>query len=632
MVQLVFIEGRRMGTVVALQATNSLGRAPDNSIVLAEPGVADRHAVLKCVDGVYRIARSDPSVPLTVNGRPVLDEALRHGDLVALGEVTLLFSAETPAPASDFLRRGSDDTPPSTVQSRVKPPADPEGSVSVLRRGRRAVEQLEALYRVSAAIGSTLKLSELVDQLLAHVFAVFRPDRCFILLYDEQGKLGIRGERIGERSRLLGSVKISRTILGEAIERREAILTRSAIQDARFALGQSVVEQNLQSAMCAPIAKQDRILGALHVDTIAGPGAFDEDDLALLGAIGSQAAVAIENVEIHERELAYGRALARLEESARQFAASLSQDSILEQCVERVCDIFECSRASVLLLGGPEPHLAVAASNCIDRKLWPSIRIRPGEGYAGRVFVEGRALLVSEAPATAGRTYETASFVIAPLLAAAEGTRSAARPVGVLSVTDKRSKGPFTTLDQELLSIFAAQVGVALHNARLYERATVDPLTRLYNRQYFGFRIEEEVRAHHERGAPLAVLMADLDHFKDKNDVYGHPVGDVLLAEVAGLFREHVQSGGFAARYGGVEFVGVLAGTEAAHALDLAKDIRLAVERREFNAAGEPLHCTVSIGVASLQGGDTPETLVKRADQALYMAKRSGRNRVELAK
>jgi diguanylate cyclase (GGDEF)-like protein len=586
---------------------------------------------VRFVDGAYRVSRAQPAAPLTVNGRPVQEEALRHGDLLALGELTLLFSAE-PAPAPPGAPTVWAETPDSTVHSRVKPPADAEASVSVLRRGRRAVEQLEALYRVSAAIGSTLELSELVDQLLAHLFAAFNPDRCFILLYDGQGRLAIRGERISERSRKLGSVKISRTILNEAVDRREAILTRSALQDARFATGQSVLDQNLQSAMCSPVAKNDRILGALYVDTIAGPGAFDEDDLTLLGAIGRQAAVAIENVEAHERERAYGRALARLEESARRLSASLSQDWILEQAVARSCEIFECTKASVLLLDAERARLTVAASNCIDRTLWASIRIRPGEGYAGKAFAEGRALRVSDAPGTAGRAYETASFVIAPLLAGAEGVGPSARPIGVLSVTDKVSKGPFTPLDQELLSIFAAQAGVALHNARLYERATVDTLTRLYNRQYFAFRIEEDVRTHLETGAPLSVVMADLDHFKDKNDVYGHPAGDRILAEAAEIVRRIVGSAGFAARYGGEEFAAVLPGVALDRAHELAKDIRLEIEEKPFNAGDEPLHCTISIGAAALKPGEPAEAFVKRADAALYMAKRSGRNRVELAK
>ncbi len=629
--QLVFIDGKRMGTALPLADRNTLGRAPGNTILLSEPGVADRHAVLTLGEGGWRIARGDASAPLAVNGRPAGDQVLRHGDILSLGELTLLFSEEAASPSRDFLRRPAAESPPSTVQTRVKPFAGAGETVAALRDGPRAGEQLEALVHVAEAVAK-LKLSDLVEALLSSLFSVFRSDRCFVLLFDEQGNLQVQGERTSERSRLAGSVKVSRTILSEAVERREGILTQDALRDARFDGGRSVVDQDIRTALCAPMIAGDRIQGVLHVDRITPGAAYGEDDLKLLMAIARQAAVAVENVRDHERAVATGRALRRLQEGSRRMIASLSEEVVLGEAVEQACRIFEATKASLLLLDPAGEFLTVAGSNCIDRKVWPSVRIRPGEGYAGRVLAEGRALLVPEKVEPPPRAYETASFVIAPVLSRARGLEGGARPIGVLSVTDKASRGPFGPIDQELLSIFAAEVGTALENARLYERATVDTLTRLHTRQYFDFRIEEEVRAHLSARAPLSLLMADLDHFKDKNDVYGHPVGDVILSEAARLLKERVAPPAYASRYGGEEFVAVLPGAAAERALDLAKDVRLAVEEFAFNAATEPLRCTISIGVAALQPGDTAEKLLKRADTALYMAKRAGRNRVELSK
>jgi diguanylate cyclase (GGDEF)-like protein len=618
MAQLVFIDGRRMGASVALQPQNSVGRAVDNALVLAEEGVADRHAFIRFADGAWRIVRADPAARLAVNGKPADNQALRHGDILSIGGATLLFSDEPGSKAVTPTPEG----PASTVHSRVKSFADVEASVSAVRKGRRALEHLEALHRTGAALAATLRLSDLVDPLLGEIASSLRPDRCFLLLKDERGELRVAGERVSERSRRAGSVKVSRTLLQEAMDRHEAISTRDAVDDARFAGGASVSAQRIHSAITAPLLSKQGMLGALHVDLLEEGRAFDDEDLTLLNAVAAQAALAIENVRSLEREAAQGRALARLGEASRRLSSSLSADFVCREAAAQAGAVFECSKASVLLLAGGA--LTVAASNCIEPAIWPQVRIRPGEGYAGRVLQDGRPLLVTDA--SSGRAYETPSCAIAPVVSRGEALRGEPRIVGVVSVADKLGRGPFTPLDLELLGIFAAQLGIALHNARLYERATTDSLTGLFNRQYL------DVHGPEALAASPAILMLDLDHFKDKNDVYGHPVGDVILREAAALLRRRLPPGGFAARYGGEEFVALVPGLDASAARGLAEDVRREVEEHAFNAPDEPLRCTLSIGAALSRPGESLDALVKRADQALYLAKKAGRNRVEMAR
>lgn len=625
MARLVFIDGKLMGNVAALQPANSIGRSEENSIVLDEPGVLSRHCTIVLADGRYRVTRADPGARLTLNGRPVSEETLRHGDVLAVGDVNLLFSDESAA--ADALRKDPEATP-TEILSRSRTFADAEATLGALLGSRRPVERLEALYRVANALGATLAAGDLVDRLLAQLFAVFRPDRAFLLLADEHGRLHVQGERMSETSRRAGFVKLSRTILEEAVSRKEAVLTRSAAADARFSGGRSVADQFIQSALCAPLVRNDRVLGAIHLDTLDPQRSFDREDLELLNAVAAQAAVALDNVRAHEREAGHARSLVRLGDASRRVSSYLTREPIVQAAVEQAAAVFECRKVSVLLAGGPGEPLTVAASNCIDRPVWPAVRIRPGEGYAGRVFQEGRPLLVTDA--APGKAYESSSFAIAPLHSRGEGLKAEPSPIGVICVTDRASGGPLGPNDLELLGLFASHLGIALHNARLFERATVDTLTRLFTRHYFNFRAEEEVREHAARGAALSFLLCDLDHFKDKNDVYGHPVGDVILAEAAAVVKRHVQPPSWAARYGGEEFAVVLPGMGIEAARDLAQDIRAAVEAQEYNASSEPVRCTVSIGAAWLPPGGTLESLVKDADAALYAAKRSGRNRVEV--
>jgi len=161
--------------------------------------------------------------------------------------------------------------------------------------------------------------------------------------------------------------------------------------------------------------------------------------------------------------------------------------------------------------------------------------------------------------------------------------------------------------------------------------ATVDALTGCLNRRAFTDRLERELDRVRRYNVKLSVLMIDLDRFKDVNDTYGHIVGDGVLRKLGDLLRDEVRSVDLAARYGGEEFVILLPDTDLQGAVSFAERLRKRVEHENFAEKGDPLRITVSIGVASAstEGEITePESLISRADEALYCAKNEGRNRV----
>jgi len=183
---------------------------------------------------------------------------------------------------------------------------------------------------------------------------------------------------------------------------------------------------------------------------------------------------------------------------------------------------------------------------------------------------------------------------------------------------------PFEAADLALLATVAPQAAFALHHARLYERATTDGLTGLPNRQRFTVELEDAVA-----GGALSLLLADVDHLKDKSEVYGRPVADRALAELAELLQGRLGSAG---RLGDDDFGAVLAGVDGSHAQDMAEDLRKAVNDRIFDEPHEGIHLTVSVGVAQLRTGEMASSLFARASDALATAKRAGRNRVEVAR
>lgn len=158
-----------------------------------------------------------------------------------------------------------------------------------------------------------------------------------------------------------------------------------------------------------------------------------------------------------------------------------------------------------------------------------------------------------------------------------------------------------------------------------------DPLTSLANRKGFDEMFAKAIADATARAEPLSLLLTDIDYFKSFNDTYGHLTGDQVLRLVAMSVKQNVKGQDIAARYGGEEFAVVLPSTALRQAATVADHIRRAVMSKELmkRSTGEHLgRITISVGVAVLQPGDTPQGLIGRADMCLYAAKRSGRNRV----
>jgi diguanylate cyclase (GGDEF)-like protein len=159
---------------------------------------------------------------------------------------------------------------------------------------------------------------------------------------------------------------------------------------------------------------------------------------------------------------------------------------------------------------------------------------------------------------------------------------------------------------------------------RAQKFSLTDSLTRLFNRRMGLVALEQEIARADRMVRPLTVLMCDLDHFKQLNDRYGHLEGDAALRSTADILRQTLRKGDTICRYGGEEFLVVLAGTSAADATVLATRLFTAVEEHG-KAVGLPI--SISIGLTCYYSGDTIETLLQRADRALYASKGYGRNR-----
>ena len=193
-------------------------------------------------------------------------------------------------------------------------------------------------------------------------------------------------------------------------------------------------------------------------------------------------------------------------------------------------------------------------------------------------------------------------------------------------------------LDAEALrgSLKAAQAQTtALRQqlVRVEKLASLDGLTSLPNRRYFQEFLHEAVKESHSDYTPLCVIMADIDHFKKVNDKFGHPTGDAVLRQFADVMSRSLRSTDFVARYGGEEFILVLKTTPMGNALQVAERIRTSIRSaawKDPKTGSDIGNITASFGVAEIIDGETADHLVERADKKLYLAKKNGRNRVEI--
>ena len=211
-----------------------------------------------------------------------------------------------------------------------------------------------------------------------------------------------------------------------------------------------------------------------------------------------------------------------------------------------------------------------------------------------------------------------------------------AQLVGVLVLGPADGGVGYGDAQREVLGLVAHHIGTVVENARLFASATYESLTGLMRREAIVERLGEEVERADRYQRPLAVCMLDIDHFKRINDTYGHLAGDVVLRRVAAEVRSGLRTSDLAGRYGGEEFLIVLPETPHEQAAQAAENIRARVAALEIEiASGLTVGVQVSIGLASFGSIDTAdredwtEELIAAADRALYLAKESGRNRVE---
>lgn len=322
-------------------------------------------------------------------------------------------------------------------------------------------------------------------------------------------------------------------------------------------------------------------------------------------------------------------------EILRTSSSTTELSEVLGAITDRVHEFLRMREVALLLLEGEDKLVVRSARGFADTKAVVGMTIARGQGIAGEVASAGHAIVVRDVAvepdylAFWGHAPREGSFAAFPI-------NYRGRMLGILAAT-RPASDPLQEPEVKLLDALADQASLSIRNAQLFaelrELSTHDELTKLANRRLLATRLANELDRARRFHLPVSLLMLDLDHFKLLNDQCGHPVGDAALERVARLLEAAVRRVDTVARIGGEEFVVVLPSTDAVEAAKVGEKLRSVIASCSDMPGVEAQpggRLTMSVGVAEFDervdaDGDG---LLARADEALYTAKRRGRDRL----
>jgi len=490
---------------------------------------------------------------------------------------------------------------------------------------------LGGLYEAARRIGLSDDLEALIDEILVQARDLIDFEHGALMLRDSRtGALSVaRAHGYGRRREEVLSLVLRRGegISGWAAEHRAAVRVGDVGSDARYVPGLETARSNL----AVPLVVGSDVVGVVNLES-EEPDAFTVEDEELLTALGVQAALAIIAARDRSRLQERIRELDALYRISRLSNEHGDLDETLEKILDIACELSgdEDCHMAFLLLEPQEGVLRVRASRGYGPGM-EELEIPKGHGVTGRCAATGREVVVSDVDdeedyipgVPNGR-----SEVAVPLVVDGE----------VLGVLDAESRmpGAFGPEHRQTLSVIAQQAAAVIHTVRLYEEtrrlAITDPLTGLHNRRFFLERLDTHLARAERYGERLALLLFDFDYLKEVNDFHGHQTGDRALCAVGELLGASLRDSDEVARIGGDEFAALILQTDDGEVVRVHRRMRQAIEDLAFcDDQGQLLQISLSAGVAFYPDDATEaDGLLQQADEALYRAKRRGRNQIAL--
>jgi diguanylate cyclase (GGDEF)-like protein len=524
----------------------------------------------------------------------------------------------------------------------------------LLEEERKRVKQLTALHDISLISIEVDNEDELINGVTNIIGQNLFTDNFGILLLDEQ--TGILQAHPSYRffsseERGVMDVPIEKGITGQVARTGKAQRIGNVHRVEEYV----EIDDRTVSELCVPIKFKEQILGVINVESTKRD-AFNEDDERLLITLAGQIATAMEQIRKAQAERKWLDQLAHSNDliyALAQITTHIEKAFDADDIIQNLgIELGKIDLTCIMAIYDKERGFFTVNYTSMEPKFLEIVENGLGHPLIKYTFSRDKLNLDNI-------HYPT---VLSNPAVEIEMLFANTRWEGILEILQKLGVGPETEplrlplvfednllgimwiwgkgvkrTDLPILSIFAKQIGVSLERARLFQEvqslALTDPLTSLQNRRslFELGRVEFSRALRMER--PFCCMMLDVDHFKLINDDYGHPTGDQVLRELATRCKNSVREGDLIGRYGGEELMVLLPETDREIAFQVAERLRISIEEASIKVLNGEVHVTVSVGVAAKDDYTTDlETLIARADQAMYIAKHKGRNCVAMSK
>lgn len=463
---------------------------------------------------------------------------------------------------------------------------------------------------------------------------LFSADTCLTALWDEQQKFPVIQMASGYQAEWImnPAVDTSVKILASALLNSSRVLTIPEPAITPWINPRLVSRLESQTILVLPLIANEKKLGVVLI-SYRYKHAFTSVELAFGEQAASQIALAISKEQALDSAQYRAKELGALQKATAALLTTLELDALLGQILDAAMSAIPAAENGALHLVVPETgELQLRAFHGSADPRIHLFRPISVDSYSARAVRFRRPLLIedalSEPSAATNEDFPSAppmnSIIVAPLTIEE-------KVYGAIALGSGKTSA-FSQDDLQLLVSFAATATTALQNAQLHavvqQQAVTDTLTGLYNRRGFFELAEHEILRAQRFNRPLAMILLDIDLFKQINDTHGHLMGDKILAGVSANCKAELRQVDIIARYGGDEFIVLLPETSMKEAISAAERLRTRVEGLSFANNNQLVRVTLCAGVAELQSGDTLKALIERTDQSLYRAKQGGRNRV----
>lgn len=398
-------------------------------------------------------------------------------------------------------------------------------------------------------------------------------------------------------------------------------------------------DKGIESFLAVPVFdKKDELRAILCADS-QGKDAFNPDAERLLVFAGHSISEFLENVTNLRKMKIEALEFMSFYRLSKMLASTLKLDKILDIAVTFSKEIVDYDMA-IFILKEESETLKVAAAKGFRAAEMINKIFKPDESIIGWVIKNSKPLFFSDfqgdkrdAPIFPWISLPIRSLICLPLCVKDD-------TIGVFLIASKKENF-FSAYETKIFEVIAAHTATQIQNAMMYQQmekmATTDGLTGLFNHRHFQEMLSRELERAERYNEKVSLLLVDIDHFKKVNDTYGHPAGDKILKGIAKILTSSIRGIDAAARYGGEEFAVILVNTDGRGALETAERIRRIMENSKFNIGSASIKITGSLGIAVFPGdtgvdGGAQRLLISRADNALYLAKKEGRNMAYLFK